>query len=104
MLATAMVKTAIGGADPNWGRLLCAVGNAGVPISPDRIELDIGEVPVVRRGVGVLGADTEARAHAVMSQAKYRITVRLGQGKGAAECTTCDLSHEYVSINADYRS
>jgi glutamate N-acetyltransferase/amino-acid N-acetyltransferase len=99
-----LVKTAIGGADPNWGRILCAVGNAGVAISPEKIDLDIGDVPIVRRGVGVMAPDTEARAHAVMQGQRYAMTVRLGAGKGAASCTTCDLSHEYVSINADYRS
>jgi glutamate N-acetyltransferase/amino-acid N-acetyltransferase len=99
-----LVKTAIGGADPNWGRILCAVGNAGVPIAVDRLELDIGEVPIVRRGVAVMAPESEARAHAVMARPRYTISVRLGGGRGKGECTTCDLSHEYVSINADYRS
>jgi glutamate N-acetyltransferase/amino-acid N-acetyltransferase len=99
-----LVKTALSGADPNWGRIVCAVGNAGVAIAPEKIELDIGDVPLVRRGVGLSAPDTEARAHAVMKTPRYDVTVRLGGGKGAGECTTCDLTHEYVSINADYRS
>jgi glutamate N-acetyltransferase/amino-acid N-acetyltransferase len=99
-----LVKTALGGADPNWGRILCAVGNAGVALAPEKIELDIGDVPIVRRGVGVMPADVEARAHAVMEKARYSITVRLGQGRASAECSTCDLTADYVRINADYRS
>jgi glutamate N-acetyltransferase/amino-acid N-acetyltransferase len=97
-----LVKTAIAGADPNWGRIVCAVGNAGVPITPARVAVWLDRVPVVRRGVGVPGA--EARAHAVMSQPTYTIRVDLGSGAGAAHATTCDLTHEYVTINASYRS
>jgi glutamate N-acetyltransferase/amino-acid N-acetyltransferase len=99
-----LVKTALHGADPNWGRILCAIGNAGVPIAPDKIEVDIGDVPIVRRGVGVMPPDVEAKAHAVMASTRYAVHVRLGQGKASAECSTCDLTAEYVSINADYRS
>ncbi len=99
-----LVKTALHGADPNWGRLLCAIGNAGVPIVPEKIEIDIGDVPIVRRGVGVMPPDVEARAHAVMATPRYTVHVRLGQGRALAECSTCDLTAEYVSINADYRS
>jgi glutamate N-acetyltransferase/amino-acid N-acetyltransferase len=99
-----LVKTAIHGADPNWGRIVCAVGNAGVAIDPDKLEVDIGDVPIVRRGVGVMPPEVEARAHAVMAQARYVIKVRLGRGKAQGEATTCDLTAEYVAINADYRS
>jgi glutamate N-acetyltransferase/amino-acid N-acetyltransferase len=99
-----LVKTAVHGADPNWGRILCAIGNAGVPIDPDKIELDIGDVPIVRRGVGVMPPEVEARAHAVMARPRYQVSVRLGRGKASAHATTCDLTAEYVAINADYRS
>jgi glutamate N-acetyltransferase/amino-acid N-acetyltransferase len=98
-----LVKTAIAGGDPNWGRLLCAVGNAGVPIDPAVIGLHIGDVEVVRAGALVAGYD-EAKAAAVMKAASYPIRVDLGQGAGEARFLACDLSHEYVSINADYRS
>lgn len=98
-----LVKTAIAGGDPNWGRVLCAVGNAGVPVDPERLALRFGDVEVVRRGALVPGYD-ETRAAAVMQQPAYAITVELGGGKGAARFLACDLSHEYVSINADYRS
>jgi len=99
-----LVKTAIGGADPNWGRVLAAAGRAGVAIDPQRIDLDIGDVPMVRRGIGVVTAESEAAAHAIMSQASYRMRVELHAGRAEAAVKTCDLTHEYVSINADYRS
>ena len=98
-----LVKTAIAGGDPNWGRLLCAVGNAGVPIDPGKLGLAIGEVEVVRKGAVAPGYD-EARAAAVMKAPSYAITVDLGVGAAEAKFLACDLSHEYVSINADYRS
>jgi glutamate N-acetyltransferase/amino-acid N-acetyltransferase len=97
-----LVKTAIAGADPNWGRILAAVGNAGVALAPERVAVWLDRVPVVRRGVGVPGC--EARAHAVMSRPGYTIRVDLGSGRAAAHATTCDLTHDYVTINASYRS
>ena len=98
-----LVKTAIAGGDPNWGRVLCAIGNAGVAIDPDRLGLRIGPVEVVRRGALAPGYD-EARAAAVMQTPAYTIRADLGAGRARAQVLACDLSHEYVSINADYRS
>ncbi len=98
-----LVKTAIAGGDPNWGRVLCAIGNAGVPIDPTRLGLRIGAVEVVKRGAVAPGYD-EAAAAAVMQTPAYTITADLGGGKARARVLACDLSHEYVSINADYRS
>jgi glutamate N-acetyltransferase/amino-acid N-acetyltransferase len=96
-----LVKTAISGGDPNWGRILCAVGNAGVALEPDRIALAIGGVPVVRRGAAVDGWDPAAVA-AVMKRPAYAMTVELGLGRATARYLACDLSHDYVTINADY--
>ena len=98
-----LVKTAIAGADPNWGRILCAVGNAGVAIDPDRLALTIGSVPTVSRGA-VRSTWDEAAARAVMQTPRYRIVVDLGLGGHKARYLACDLSHDYVSINASYRS
>ncbi len=98
-----LVKTAIAGGDPNWGRILCAVGNAGIALDPDRVGLAIGDVVVVRRGARAPGYD-EARAAAVMQAPAYAVTIDLGAGSASASFLACDLSHEYVSINADYRS
>lgn len=97
-----LVKTAFAGADPNWGRILAAAGNAGVPLTPDRLALWLGPVCVVKRGVGVPG--TDARAHGVLSQSSYTIRLDLGAGSAKSHVTTCDLTHEYITINASYRS
>jgi glutamate N-acetyltransferase/amino-acid N-acetyltransferase len=98
-----LVKTAIGGADPNWGRVLCAIGNAEVDIDPDKIDLEFGDVKLVTRGRPVAG-DAETRAHEVMRSPEYTIRIQLRRGRAEARYLTCDLSHEYVRINADYRS
>ncbi len=101
-----LVKTAIAGRDPNWGRILCAAGNAGVALRPEAVELYIGDVPIVREGVADRdgGGDPGDRASAVMTAPSYAITLDLGAGEASATALACDLSHEYVSINADYRT
>ena len=99
-----LVKTAIAGADPNIGRILAAAGNAGVPLKVERLGLDLDDVAVVRRGVPVDGPSREHEARAVMERAEYVIQVDLGIGSAHASYLACDLSHEYVSINADYRT
>lgn len=98
-----LVRTAWHGEDANWGRTISAIGNAGVPIRPERIALYIGPVAVVRQGVGV-GASAEAQAAVILKQSEFSVTVDLGQGKAEAVMRTCDLSQEYVRINASYRS
>ena len=98
-----LVKTAIAGGDPNWGRILCAAGNAGVPLRPDRVSIWLDQVPICAAGAVAPGFD-EARAAAVMKQPTYTIAVDLGGGDAAARYLACDLSHEYVTINADYRT
>jgi glutamate N-acetyltransferase / amino-acid N-acetyltransferase len=98
-----LVKTAIAGADPNWGRILCAVGNAGVAIDPGRISLSIGEIATVSRGA-VRPQWNESAARAAMQAPRYKIVVDLAAGDQSARYLACDLSHDYVSINASYRS
>lgn len=98
-----LVKTAWNGEDANWGRTISAIGNAGVPVRSDRIALHVGPVAVVRHGVG-LGPSAEAEAAVILKQSEFSVTVDLGQGKGEAILRTCDLSQEYVRINASYRS
>ncbi len=98
-----LVKTAIAGADPNWGRILCAVGNAGVVVRADAIDVTLDDVAVAVAGAAAPKLD-EGRASAVMRRPEYTIAIDLHQGRGAARFLACDLSHEYVSINADYRS
>lgn len=100
--ASPLVKTALFGADPNWGRVLCAIGASDVKIRPDKIDIAFGPVQLVKNGVGV-GAEAE-KAREVMRLGEYSIFVHLHNGSATARHTTCDLGHEYVRINADYRS
>jgi glutamate N-acetyltransferase / amino-acid N-acetyltransferase len=98
-----LVKTAFYGADPNWGRIVCAVGNSGVEIDPAKIDVAVGEIEIVRGGAG-LGVDAERRAHEVMRRGEYILRVHLHGGKGQGRHTTCDFGVDYVKLNADYRS
>jgi len=95
-----LVKTAWAGADPNWGRILAAVGRSGIPLDPARVNIFFGKQPVCRKGVAV-EFDQQA-AHDYLSQPRYEITIELGRGKASSEFLTCDLTAEYVHINADY--
>jgi glutamate N-acetyltransferase/amino-acid N-acetyltransferase len=99
-----LVKTAFFASDPNLGRILAAVGYAGIDdLDQSLIELHLDDVHVVSKG-GRRPEYTEADGQRVMKQSE--ITIRVGLARGAATATvwTCDLSHEYVTINADYRS
>ncbi len=98
-----LVKTAFNGEDPNWGRIICAAGRAGVPFDPDRLDLRIGDVPIVRNGL-LVEDDWETAAHMVMKRPEFSVTLDLKTGDAKAQFFTTDLSKEYVSINADYRS
>jgi len=95
-----LVKTAWAGADPNWGRILAAVGNCGVPLTPARIHIFIGKQQVCRGGMA--WPFDEARAHRDLSQPSCSIRVQLGRGRGKVLFQTTDLTSEYVRINADY--
>ena len=99
-----LVKTAIHGCDPNWGRIVAAAGRAGVPFNADRADVRVGDVTVFRRGAPVGGKITDRRASKVMKRRSYDIGIKLGTGSGRAHYYTCDLGHEYVRINADYRT
>lgn len=98
-----LVKSAFHGEDPNWGRIICSAGRAGVLFEPDRIDLFIGNVPIVRQGV-LVQDDWESAAHEVMQAHEFSVLLDLKTGKGEAVMLTTDLSEEYVTINADYRS
>ncbi len=95
-----LVKTAWAGADPNWGRMLAAVGRSGVLLDPKTISILIGDQVVCRRAVACVF--DEKRAHQELSKPECRVRVRLGRGKTALEFLTTDLTSEYVRINADY--
>lgn len=98
-----LVKTAFYGQDPNWGRIAAAAGRAGIQFDPDRLDISIGDVPVVGNGVLVAG-DWESPAKEVMKRREFSILVDLKCGAGEATFLTTDLSEEYVRINADYRT
>ena len=98
-----LVKTAIAGQDANWGRIVMAVGKAGEPAERDKLSIWIGPHLLAERGEAA--ADyTEAQGAAYMKESEIDIRVDLGLGEGEAEVYTCDLTHGYIDINADYRS
>jgi glutamate N-acetyltransferase/amino-acid N-acetyltransferase len=89
-----LVKTAIYGCDPNWGRLICAVGNSGIPLSGEKVEMFIDGVPLIN-------GDLKLMAEKLNSK-EVRIRVALHSGAGTATVWTCDLTEQYIHINADY--
>jgi glutamate N-acetyltransferase/amino-acid N-acetyltransferase len=98
--SSSLVKTAIHGGDPNWGRIVCALGYSGADMALDRLHLSIGGVVVFERGAGVevdLGA-----VRRIFEQPEIEIVAGLGMGAGTSEAWGCDLSEEYVRINAEY--
>ena len=98
-----LVKTAIAGEDANWGRIVMAVGKAGEPAERDRLTIDIGPHRLATNGQPDPDYTEEAGA-SYMKRDDIEITVDLGMGEGSATVFTCDLTHAYIDINADYRS
>lgn len=98
-----LVKTAIAGADANWGRVVMAVGKSGERADRDRLRIAIGGVPVAAKGAVVPGYD-EAPVARHMKGSEIVIDIDVGIGRGRATVWTCDLTHGYISINGDYRS
>jgi glutamate N-acetyltransferase/amino-acid N-acetyltransferase len=97
-----LVKTALHGGDPNWGRVLAAVGRAGVPLDISRVSLWIGDVHVAESGAA--RAYAEKTAAAAMQEEPVRLRIRLAEGEASGWIWTSDFSHGYVEINAHYRS
>jgi glutamate N-acetyltransferase/amino-acid N-acetyltransferase len=97
---SALVKTAWAGADPNWGRILAAIGYSGIKINPAKISIYLGNQQICRNGAAI--PFDHGVAHEYMSQPAYDIRITLGQGKANLDYLTCDLTQEYVHINADY--
>ena len=97
-----LVKTAINGGDPNWGRIVSAAGYAGVPLDEGRLQLHIGGILIFKDGVPV---ETDVQqVNAVMGAEEIVIELDLAMGEAEATMWTCDLSHDYVTINADYHT
>ncbi len=97
-----LVKCAVHGGDPNWGRIICAVGSAGVRLNPDKLSCKLGDITVFKNG-RARKFDTK-KASKVISQTEHTITVDLGVGNMSDFCYGCDLSKEYVTINAEYHT
>ncbi len=97
-----LVKCAINGSDPNWGRIICAAGSAGVKLVPDKLSCKIGTISVFKNGKPV--NFNAKKASRIISQPQHTITIDLGAGKAGDFCYGCDLSKEYVTINADYHT
>jgi len=98
-----LVKTAMAGEDVNWGRIMAALGRAGARFDPERVEIAFGPHPVVQNGRG-LGPVAEAAAQQVIKSASFTVTIRLNAGDFADYYDTCDLTEDYIRINASYRS
>ena len=99
-----LVKTAFFASDPNWGRILAAIGRARIPqLQVDRVSIHLDEVCIVRNGARA-PEYSETQGQAVMARSEIRMRVDLGGGTASARLWTCDLSHDYVTINAEYRT
>ncbi len=99
-----LIKTALFASDPNWGRIVMAIGKAGVPqLDVNKVQVWLGDVQICRDG-GAAEDYTETAGAQVMSQSEITIRVDLGRGQAKDTVYTCDLSYDYVKINADYRS
>ncbi|MBO0737401.1 MAG: bifunctional glutamate N-acetyltransferase/amino-acid acetyltransferase ArgJ [Alphaproteobacteria bacterium] len=98
-----LVKTALSAGDPNWGRIVMAVGRAGEKIDPDRLSISIGGIRITAEGGPVPGYD-EGPVAEYMKGRNITIAVGVGTGRGSATVWTCDLTHSYIDINASYRS
>jgi glutamate N-acetyltransferase/amino-acid N-acetyltransferase len=100
---SALVKTAFYGSDPNWGRIMAALGRSGIRMREEAVAIWVDDVMIVEKGMG-RGTEPEAKAAAKMKGKEFSVTVDLHEGEFEDHITTCDLTHEYVTINADYRT
>lgn len=102
IIGSSLVKSAIFGTDANWGRILAAAGYSGVPIDPDTVDIFLGEIQVGEDGMGI--PFDEAAAQAYLEKDFVEIHVHLKQGEASATAWGCDLTYDYVRINARYRT
>jgi len=100
---SSLVKTAFFGQDANWGRIIAAAGRAGVSVDPDKIDILFDDVIMVENGLGC-GKTAEANATKVLKKRGFTVLIDVHLGDGCASVFTCDLSVNYVRINAEYRS
>lgn len=102
IVGSSLVKTAIFGTDPNWGRIVCAIGYSGQQLNPNEVKVSIGPTTVVDNGLPLPFEEAEVKAY--LEEENVHIFVQLKQGLGKAVCWGCDLSYDYVRINASYRT
>ncbi|WP_277347092.1 bifunctional ornithine acetyltransferase/N-acetylglutamate synthase [Psychrobacillus sp. BL-248-WT-3] len=102
VVGSPLVKTAVFGSDANWGRLICAVGYSGATIDPNAIKISIGPTPVVENGEPVPFSEEVTMLY--LKQAEVKFLIELNQGEGQGTAWGCDLTYDYVQINATYRS
>ncbi|MFP3983789.1 MAG: bifunctional glutamate N-acetyltransferase/amino-acid acetyltransferase ArgJ [Desulfurivibrionaceae bacterium] len=100
---SSLFKTACFGEDPNWGRIMAALGRSGAEFDPEEVSVSFDDVLLVEKGVG-LGRDQETKAAGVLRNDHFRVVIDLKQGGAGKKIYTCDLSLDYVRINADYRT
>jgi glutamate N-acetyltransferase/amino-acid N-acetyltransferase len=98
-----LVKTAMAGSDPNWGRIICAAGNAGIAFDPAKADIDLQDTPVCRGGLAAPFSESALKKQLEAPECEIRFTLR-GKGKGSARFWTCDLTEGYIRINASYRT
>jgi glutamate N-acetyltransferase / amino-acid N-acetyltransferase len=98
-----LVKTAIAGSDPNWGRIISAAGNAGVPLDPSKVDIDLQGVRVCKGGLAAEFSEAELRKKLDERECLIRFAIS-GQARGSARFWTCDLTEKYIEINASYRT
>ena len=100
---SSLVKTAFFGQDPNWGRIMAALGRAEIQMNEDNVDIWIGGIQIVEKGLGK-GVDAEKAAAKQMTLKEFILEIDLHQGAFEEEIITCDLTHDYIAINADYRT
>ncbi|WP_066070060.1 bifunctional ornithine acetyltransferase/N-acetylglutamate synthase [Neobacillus soli] len=102
IISSNLVKTAIYGTDPNWGRIVTAIGYSGVPVEPKGIKVSLGQYPVFENGLPCPIVEEEVKSY--LEQENVKIVVELNQGNHSATAWGCDLTYDYVKINASYRT
>jgi glutamate N-acetyltransferase/amino-acid N-acetyltransferase len=100
---SSLVKTALFGEDANWGRIMAALGASGIEMDETRVDIFFGKAKVAEKGLA-RGAAAEREAALALKQREVPVIIDLHKGKAEATVWTCDLSHEYIKINASYRS
>ena len=98
-----LVKTAIAGSDPNWGRIISAAGNSGVALDPSKVDIDLQGVPVCRAGLAADFSEADLKKKLDETECLIRVVLH-GRGTGSARFWTCDLTEKYIEINASYRT